>query len=381
VAVDQADLFIRAGRFGEAATFAEEARLFADTLGNARLSARARLAAAVVRAEMEQTGLGELLDEAEAVLPVFEAAHDHSGVARALGAIGMVNWTHGRLDPAGLMYQRVIEELELSGQTGRIPRIKGIMALTTAQGRTDVTSAGVLIDELAHEVEGDPQGMSLLLSAVASIQSMAGRHEEARRSLERAVMLADSLGMDVDALFMAADRGTLELLAGDAIAAESAMRPAFDRMSQLDDPVLAGTLAAVLADAVARQARDQEAIELTELAERLLQVEDVSGQALWRAARARALVSSGRASEAVELASEAVELLRPTDFLNQFADTHVVLAEALAASGKDTDAREVLSQAHEAYLRKGNVVMTEKTMEMLARGRTPAAGDGLAEPV
>jgi hypothetical protein len=40
-----------------------------------------------------------------------------------------------------------------------------------------------------------------------------------------------------------------------------------------------------------------------------------------------------------------------------------------------------LSQAHEAYLRKGNVVMTEKTMEMLARGRTPAAGDGLAEPV
>jgi tetratricopeptide (TPR) repeat protein len=187
--------------------------------------------------------------------------------------------------------------------------------------------------------------------------------------------------MDVDALFMAADRGTLELLAGDAIAAESAMRPAFDRMSQLDDPVLAGTLAAVLADAVARQARDQEAIELTELAERLLQVEDVSGQALWRAARARALVSSGRASEAVELASEAVELLRPTDFLNQFADTHVVLAEALAASGKDTDAREVLSQAHEAYLRKGNVVMTEKTMEMLARGRTPAAGDGLAEPV
>ncbi|MEO8229854.1 MAG: adenylate/guanylate cyclase domain-containing protein [Chloroflexota bacterium] len=370
--VDQADLLERLGRFREAGALADAARTAAHEIGDDRLSARARLVAAQVLADIDpEGGLGIFLAESEAALPILEGAGDHEGVARALGALGMLSWAQGRLDPVDLMYERVIEQLELSGHTERIPRIKGIMAMTTAQGRTDVATAMRRIEQLEREVEGDRQGTSFVLCSLAGIQAMAGRDADARSSAERAIELAESLGLDFDALSMAADLGFVHLVGGRPAAAEEAMRPAFERMLAIEATALAGTVAALLADAISQQGRQEEALGISKIAEQRLQPDDVSGQALWRSARARALAASGRGAEAVELARQAVDLLSPTDFLNQLADAQVVLAEALSASEDRAGARETLARAHEAYVRKGNVVMMDKVGRLLGPDSPP----------
>jgi thioredoxin-like negative regulator of GroEL len=76
--------------------------------------------------------------------------------------------------------------------------------------------------------------------------------------------------------------------------------------------------------------------------------------------------------EAESLAREAAALFAATDYLNSHADVLVMLAEVLAAVGKDDEARETLAQAHDLYERKGNLVRRDQVRELLAELADPS---------
>ena len=84
-------------------------------------------------------------------------------------------------------------------------------------------------------------------------------------------------------------------------------------------------------------------------------VEGLAAQALWRAAKARVMVSRGDYLEAERLAREAVGLA-PAEMPNLRADLKVDLAEVLLWAEQPAKSQPVIAEAIELYKRKGNLV-------------------------
>ena len=149
---------------------------------------------------------------------------------------------------------------------------------------------------------------------------------------------------------------TVDMLAGDASAAEARLRRELDLLEAMGETYLRPTVAAYLAAAVANQGRYEEADRFAALAAELASEDDVTSQAMWRSVRARVLVQEGKVDEAVELADGAVELLAGSDGIGQQADALLVLSEVLGRAGRRDAAERSLEEAIALYDLKGNVV-------------------------
>ena len=97
---------------------------------------------------------------------------------------------------------------------------------------------------------------------------MQGHFDTARKLLAGAKAPAEELGLEVIlASGVAHQAGYIELLAGDAAAAERALRPACEALEQMGDWGHFATLAPKLADALfIQRGDDADALQLTELA-------------------------------------------------------------------------------------------------------------------
>jgi len=134
----------------------------------------------------------------------------------------------------------------------------------------------------------------------------------------------------------------------------------------MGDTTVTPVLAALLAQALCAQERDEEALAFTELSEAAAADDDLSAHVQWRAARAKALARLGNVGAAESFAREAVALAEETDFLVVHADGLVDLAEVLRAAGRADEALSALGDALLLYERKGNVTASRRTQALLA---------------
>jgi tetratricopeptide (TPR) repeat protein len=177
--------------------------------------------------------------------------------------------------------------------------------------------------------------------------------------------MLEDLGTSVVAASTSTESGTVEMLAGDPVAAERDLRRDFEALAEMGEKYLLSTIAAVLAQALYAQGRYADAAEAARVAEELSAEDDIAVQALWRSVRAKVLARGGGLDEARVLAREAVELMRPTDALASQADALVDLAEVLELAGEDDEARVALEEAVALLARKGNVVSAERARALL----------------
>jgi tetratricopeptide (TPR) repeat protein len=197
---------------------------------------------------------------------------------------------------------------------------------------------------------------------------MAGRFDRARELQATSDGAFEEFGLTLS-FFVSHTVAIVELLAGDPVAAERSLRRAygtFEEMGYREE--LSGT-AAVLAQALLAQRRDEEAELFAERSEKLAAADEVIAQVFWRGVRARCLAGRGLVEEAEVLAREAVALAERTDFVNDRADAMFDLATVLRQAGRLEDAQAYFSDALKLYEQKGNVV---------AAGRTQAEVAGLA---
>jgi ATP/maltotriose-dependent transcriptional regulator MalT len=193
-------------------------------------------------------------------------------------------------------------------------------------------------------------GSSPLLTATAcralgGLRAMAGDMDEARALLQRDRDLLGELGLELTALFASEVWAILELLAGDAAAAERELRHAYGRLAEIGD-MAAPTLGAIMAEALWRQGRLDEAFAATEASERTAPPDDLTTQVQWRGPRAKVLAARGDRAAAERLAREAVELALRTDFPTLRGDALANLAHVTGDGWHDAAAE---------YRRKGNV--------------------------
>lgn len=209
------------------------------------------------------------------------------------------------------------------------------------------------------------------LRCQAVLEAMRGRPDAGREVLASCRALLEELGLRLELLETAMYAGQLELIAGDAAAAERELRSARAGFEELGLQSAAGAAAALVARAVLEQDRLDDAESLACEAERLAGG-DLRTSVVWRSVRARALARRALFEDAEALAREAVALADPIDALSDRADAHLALAEVLRAAGREAHGAAEARAALRLYEAKENVAGAQRA-RALAGDAAPAA--------
>jgi class 3 adenylate cyclase/tetratricopeptide (TPR) repeat protein len=239
-------------------------------------------------------------------------------------------------------------------------------------GRTPVDDMLAFLDEelaWAHE-RGLPAVEADALLGGPYLYARLGRFDEARDRLERSKAICRELGIAYGLAEAHMAGAEMEMLAGDAEAAERELRDAIRVATDMGASRYVSLYRTRIAHVLVAQGRDEDALAELE------QARHIHGEApSWKAARARVLARRGETEEAVMLAREAVASIASSGDITAHAETLVDLAEVLRAHGDLVGASDALTEAVALHEEKGNVLSAERCRQLLATlaGGGPAA--------
>ena len=275
-----------AGELDRAADMLVETADTAATAGDRRAHLRARLELANVRMFADPGGRAdELLDVAAEAIPVFEAVDDDHSLSRAWRLIGFVQGAmRCRYAAAVDATERALDHARRSGWSTAAST--GDLAAALYHGPTPVPEAISRCHELLEDA--DLGGRAGVLVHLGGLEATLGHFDEARRLVDRGNELYRDLGQTALAHGNCGTmRGQIELLAGDAIAAEQAFRTSYEALESIGDRADLATRAAELAEAVLLNGRRDESERWSRVAEQFGSSDDVPTQFLWRAVRSK----------------------------------------------------------------------------------------------
>ncbi|HZT84491.1 MAG TPA: adenylate/guanylate cyclase domain-containing protein [Gaiellaceae bacterium] len=356
VLLDLAIALMRSGAFAAAEGALEEALALACESGNRQLELRTLIEREFFRIFTNAgTSAEEITRVAEAAIPSLEELGDDAGLAKAWHLLSeppvdACRWG----DRAGAL-EHALEHARRAGDAREAAFVAASLMQAIQLGPTPVDEAIERAHLFLRESEDDRLLTASILSSFAVLLAMRGEFGEARAQWGRAQALWDELGMAMRRAIRAIDASTIELLAGDAEAAERELRTGYRMLEEIGDVHLRPTVAAYLAAVLAQAGRSREAEEFADFAESHAWEDDIVTQVMWRVARAQIPTHAGGAADAERLAREAVGLAEPTDFLDLQATALLALARVLRSAGSP-EAREAAAGARTVYERKGNVV-------------------------
>jgi DNA-binding SARP family transcriptional activator/tetratricopeptide (TPR) repeat protein len=342
-----------------------EAAETAIAAGDRRLELRARLEVASVRLFSNPEGAADgLLDVAAEAIPVFEAVADDRSLGRAWLALAVVHGPmHYRQGAAVDAASRAIDYLRSSGWP-----VSGALGLLSAALQNGPTPVPEAIRRCRKLLAGaDMGGQANVLAPLGALEAMRGRFDDARRLVVRARDLYLQLGQVSTAeANCGAVAGRIEMLAGDADAAEKAFRSSCEELERMGDQAYLATGAAELADVLCFRGQDGEAEQWCLRASELGASDDVLTQILWRSTWAKLLARKNELVEAEAFALEALRMAEDTDGINRRAKALLDLSEILRAADRLGDAVEAMGAAIELFDRKGNIAAAKPARAILA---------------
>ena len=345
-----------------------EAAVGAQRVGDRRAAANAALGRVYIEIHTDAAAShASVRAELEDAIRVFEALDDKSGIARALDIGAMLRMWSGE-NP------RAVEEMELAAHRAREAgdRTQEIEALscvviTLLYGPEPVATALPRVEEIERQSDGARRLQASALRARSGLQAMLGNFDEARELIMTADRITVEFGLghlrSGGILRMA---GEIELIAGDAPAAERFFREAYAGLERDKDWGHLASVAPLLAEALLAQGREHEAQTLLELTRRWAIEDDSEAQILLDRARSKLAALRGDSAAAEAFARRAVERAEKGDEVNAHANALVRLADALELRERADEASAALREALLFYERKGNVVAAERVQRRLA---------------
>jgi class 3 adenylate cyclase/tetratricopeptide (TPR) repeat protein len=303
-------------------------------------------------------GRDRVVDELERSMGTFSELDDKAGMARVLTMRGKLTFWKGQaaaaledLDRAARLADEVRDRAE------EAESLQYVLA-TMHRGPMPVDQALVRFDELLVRAKRNRRIEVAYLETRAHLEAMKMRFDVARNLVAEAMSLAEDYG--ILGLLDSHTRpaaGYVELLAGDARAAESELRLACEGTERIGELGFLSSLVPMLVDAVLMQGRDEEALNLTERwrPERLTVPEDAEAHASWRRVRAKALARSGELGEAESVAREAVAIAARTDYLDTHATAVADLGGVLRLAGDAEGSASAIEEAIRLHEQKGNL--------------------------
>ena len=345
------------GRLGRADEVFSEAVERGQATGERALAADARLALADLRiSNSAETGVGrdDVLREVEQAIAVFDEVGDEAGLGRALTIRGKYRFWGGDAAAALPDLERAAELAHDAGNRAEEAESIQFMCAAMRVGPTPVDEALRRLDEIGSRaaISARLEVVSLVLRA--HLLTATARFEAARGLAAKAIALAEEHGLDpAHSHFVA---GHVELLAGDAAAAEPELRWVCEHYERAGEFGFLSSAAPLLAETILAQGRVEEALLLTEQwrADDLTVPEDADAHIEWRRVRAKALAHLGMLEEAERLSREAVAIASSTDALWLRAGALADLGEVLRLADRPQESRVALEEAIRLYEAKGD---------------------------
>ena len=366
--VELADAYLKAGEFERAGAIAVKAGERAQLLDDRALQARSSIVRLQLRSYVDPgVDLRDLQAETTRAIETLTAAGDDAGLAQGWTFSAYLWLSAGQ---AARMEEAIDRAIAHAGRAGN--RRAALDALFLAPminyfGPRPLAEGIVRCRELLERSQGARHVDGFSLIAWGLLEAMAGDIDEGRRRVRQGEETVGELGLGV--LGLPQSSGVLELMAGDPAAAERILRPTFNRQRELGETGFFSGTAVLLAEAVYRQGRDEEALGLAEITREAAQPGDVTMHAGWRQVQACVLARRGERAEAERLVREAIELVDRTDFLLSRASVRQGAAEALRLVGRADEAAALLDDAIVLFEEKGDVVEAERARAELVASR------------
>jgi class 3 adenylate cyclase/tetratricopeptide (TPR) repeat protein len=341
------------GELGRAEAVLSEAIEAARISGRRALELRATLEHVQLRIQVDETAVEGFKRAAEEAIPELEQLGDEAALAEGWAKIARVHLIEMKGGAMAGALERSIEHARRAGD--RKLEIDSLFWLLRNCwfGPRPVEDGMRLCHEVLEQPGLEPGLESVALQVLGLLHGLRGEFDRGRELLERARTMQLELGMIVAAAAgTAMMEGVVELLAGDAVAAERRLRWGYEILSAAGEKGYNSTQVGLLADALYRQGRYDEAERAALEGKELAAPEDVESQRLWREIQAKILARRGELEEAVRLGREAVELGDRTDSYTR-AETRLDLAEVLRLAGRPDEASVLVREAIVVYKQKG----------------------------
>jgi len=361
---DLGDALREKGDFEDAENVLAEAIEAAAEAGDARIEARALVARAELRFSTDASNITQPNWEAERAISVLEEAGDDVGLARAWRLIASLRWRRGHVGLAKEARSRSVEHARQAG--ARREEFEGRVWLTKVDvwGPAPVAEATARCEEILQLVAGDMKAEAFALGWLGLLRAITGRFLEARQLTAQTQAILRDLGLELWAAWEKGNSAWVEILSGDAAAAERELHQGYDTLVRIGDEDRA-QLAAMLGQACYLQGRYEEA-EHFALSSLKINTNDIARVALARGVCAKVHARLSRLAEGERMAREAVALLEATDLLISRADALMDLVEVLRLAGRPDEAGPVVEEALRLSERKGNIVAVEKARALQA---------------
>jgi class 3 adenylate cyclase/tetratricopeptide (TPR) repeat protein len=338
----------------------------ATALGDRRMESYALLDRAHLRTMLDSTASADdLTGVTMDAIRIFEEVGDELGLAQAWRQASLAPRARGDFKAS----EKAIEQALLHARRGQSAseeaRCVGTLCTILEYGPAPVEAALRRCDELLEQARGNRRVEVAIMSSIAALKAMQGEFDEGRALCARVEKTYEDLGLRLALVGLSETAGTLELLAGDPIAAEMVLRSGYEILAAAGDASFVAFQAGLLAEAVLDQGRHEEAEELARLSEQGA-AGDIGAQTQWRITRARLESRAGSHERALELAGEAVRIAGETDALNMHAGALMRQSEVLRQAGLTDEAESAARAALSLYERKGNIVSARRAASLLA---------------
>jgi class 3 adenylate cyclase len=290
----------------------------------------------------------ELLVVARRAIGAF-GPDDDAGLARAWRRVAHAHFAKGAYGATVEAAERALAHARAAGDRFQEGRIADLLCTSLLYGPTPAGEAVGRCEHMLAEAHANQVMSANIAAALAGLLAMRGEHARARGHARDAETVYLELGLQLAFAGLTQVTGPMELLAGDPAAAE---RELLRGLEILEPQGADGYQRALLAEALYRQDRLDEAGEHARLAEERSPADNVQAQVAWRSVRAKLEGSEQLAHEAVALAEE-------TDAPN-------LLADALADLALVTTSDEARQRALELYARKGNTAGARRLSNIAA---------------
>jgi len=309
-------------------------------------------------------GADELLELAEQAIPVFEELGDDRALGRTWRHVGYVR---GGMECQNHAWEEAAERALVHYRRSGWSAAGCLAELAAAlyYGPTQVSDAIRRCDELLEEAT-DKAGRANVLVWKGGLEALAGGFDAGRGLIAEAISTYEEIG-EVYAIANISGRvlGRLELIAGDYVAAEVALRASCETLERFQDWAGLSTSAADLAQALYGRSRAEEANAWAEVAESRARTDDLSAQFSWRAIRGKLEARADNVEEGAKLVFKALEIVERTDALTQHGEVLLDLAEVLSLANRHHEATDCAEAALELFARKEDIASAGRGRALL----------------
>jgi tetratricopeptide (TPR) repeat protein len=261
----------------------------------------------------------------------------------------------------------VIDHARRAGNSVLEIRTMPLLAFLAQKGPMHVEKATAACQDILERVSFDRRSTGLTQLELALLSAMALDLDAARTLYDDTRRTLVELGWQMQAALVSLSSGPIELLADDPVRAEAELRRDFDALDGMQERNFISLTATLLADAVYRQGRFDDALELCTFGRELAAPDDLAVQIIARSVAGKLAGRAGDHETGLACAREAFDLIDGTDDPSGQGDALVDLAEVLYLAGDREGAAARARAASARYASKGNLAGQRRADRCAAR--------------